>query len=154
MDSTTRIEISRPGTFTAVDGTKVTFTDADLAAAAAAFDPVSEPAPLVVGHPQLDAPAYGWVRSLSVEGGKLVATPEHIHPAFAEAVKAKSYRRVSASWYPPRHPQNPKPDAWYLKHIGFLGGAAPAIRGLQPVHFSEAQIEGAITIEEEGPYGR
>lgn len=141
------IEICRAGTFTSVQGTTVTFTEADLAGMASSYDRADEPAPLVTGHPGLDAPAYGWVAGLAIHDGKLVATPEDVEPSFAEAVAAKRYRRVSPEFYPPAHPSNPRPGNWYLKHVGFLGAAAPAIRGLRPVSFSEAQVDGAVTID-------
>jgi len=132
------ITIMRTGTFTSVEGTQVSFGASDLAAIAASYDAASDPAPLVVGHPQLDAPAYGWAAGLKVEGDRLVADADKIEPAFAEAVNAGRYPKISSSFYPPDHPANPKPGAWYLKHIGFLGGAAPAVKGLGTVHFSEA----------------
>ncbi|OYW21050.1 MAG: hypothetical protein B7Z43_11640, partial [Sphingomonas sp. 12-62-6] len=45
--------------------------EADLAATAAAYDPAKFEAPIVVGHPALDAPAYGWVRGLAFAEGTL-----------------------------------------------------------------------------------
>lgn len=132
------IVIMRPGTFTSVEGTQVSFSAADLAAIATSYDPSADPAPLVVGHPQLDAPAYGWAKALRMDGDRLVADPEKVEPAFAEAVSEGRYARISSSFYPPDHPANPKPGGWYLKHIGFLGGAAPAVKGLGIVQFREA----------------
>ena len=145
--ATDPIEIFRPGRFTSVEGVVVDVTLADLQAIADAYDPVAEPAPLVKGHPQLDHPALGWAASLAVVGDRLMATPEHVEPSFAEEVRAKRYRRISPSFYPAGHPSNPRPGSMYLKHVGFLGAAAPAVRGLKPVHFSEAQLEGALTID-------
>jgi hypothetical protein len=145
--SSPRINIFRPGRFTAVDGTNVEFTEADLQAAADGYDAAGDPAPLVVGHPKLDAPAYGWVKGLSYEAGKLVADVDQLEPAFAEAVRAGRYKKVSASFYPPTHPANPRPGAYSLKHVGFLGGAAPAVKGLGIVHFAEAAEQGLVTVE-------
>jgi hypothetical protein len=144
---TPRITILRPGKFTAVDGTEHSYSEADLTAIAAAYDPSSNPAPLVIGHPKLDHPAYGWVKGLSVEGGELVADadPDKLEPAFAEAVNAGRYRKVSASFYPPGHSQSPHPATSYLKHIGFLGAAAPGVKGLGTVAFAEAAD--LVTIE-------
>lgn len=147
MDTAPTIEIFRPGTFTAVDGQVVNFTAEDLASIAASYDAENEPAPLVIGHPQLDAPAMGWVDKVAMQGDRLVATPTDVEPAFAEAVRAKRFRRVSASLYPPGHAQNPKPEGWYLKHVGFLGAAAPSVRGLKPVAFSEAQQAASVTFD-------
>jgi len=148
MDQTPpSIRIARSGTFKSNEGVEVNFSEADLAAAAAAYDPASDPAPLVIGHPQLDDPAYGWVKSLAVEGGELVALPSDIEPSFAEAVRNRRYAKVSARFYTPDHPGNPKPGTWYLKHIGFLGAHAPGIKGLGTVQFSEGDDDGVATID-------
>ena len=67
------IRIFRAGTFTSVEGTVVSFTAEDLAAIASSYDPAVDPAPLVIGHPKMDDPAFGWAGALSVEGDVLVA---------------------------------------------------------------------------------
>ncbi len=61
-----RIEIFRPGTHTAMSGETIGFTEAQLRASAAAYDPAKHEAPIVVGHPRHDGPAYGWVKSLAI----------------------------------------------------------------------------------------
>jgi hypothetical protein len=144
------IIICRPGTFTSNEGVEVTFTEADLASIAAAYDPAGDPAPLVIGHPTLDAPAYGWAERLEVlEDGTLGAylDPNLTVPAFAEEVKAGRYRKVSPRFYLPDSAGNPKPGSLYLKHIGVLGAAAPAIKGLGTIEFAEDQPGTVITLE-------
>lgn len=140
------IRIARQGRFTSNEGVTVSFGAAELAAMAAAYDPAADPAPLVVGHPALDDPAYGWVSGLAVEGDALVATAERVEPAFAELVREGRYAKVSARFYPPDHPANPAPGAWYLKHVGFLGAHAPGIKGLGTVQFAEGAA-GGLTID-------
>lgn len=139
------IKILRPGTFTDIHGTKVTFTQSDLDQVITSYDRESDPAPIVVGHPTINAPAFGWIGSLAMENGVLVAHPSEVVPAFAEAVQAGHYRKISPQLYPPSSPNNPKPGSWYLQHVGFLGGAAPAIKGLGTVAFSDAAI-GVVTL--------
>ena len=78
-----RIEIFKAGTHTDSHGTTLTFSEADLAAMAGAYDPAISEAPIVVGHPSADAPAYGWIKSLSEKGGKLLAQPDQVDPTFA-----------------------------------------------------------------------
>ena len=142
------IRLARVGKFTSNEGVEVSFSEEMLAQIAAAYDPTADPAPLVVGHPRLDDPAYGWVDSLVVEGGELVARPgADIEPSFAEMVRARRFPKVSARFYPPDSPANPKPGAWYLKHIGFLGAHAPGIKGLGTVQFSEGDDQGVATID-------
>lgn len=132
------IRLFKPGTFTSVEGKKIAFSEADVAEIAESYDAGSDPAPLVVGHPTVAAPAYGWTAALQVVDGELAAVPEKVEPAFAEAVNAGRYRKVSAQLYERDHPANPKPGKLYLKHIGFLGGAAPAVKGLGTVAFAAA----------------
>lgn len=133
------IQIFRPGRHTAMDGRSITFAEADLAAAAAAYDPALHEAPIVVGHSGGDAaPAYGWIASLSTgEGGALEAAPRQVDPAFAEIVRAGRYKKVSASFYTPDSPHNPRPGGYYLRHVAFLGAEAPAVKGLRPVSFAD-----------------
>lgn len=137
---TARIEVFRPGTFTPMQGTALTYSAADLRAVADAYDPETAPVPVVVGHPTTDAPAYGWVQSFDFDGDKdrLFATVGEIDPAFSDAVKAGRYKKVSMSFFPPTAAANPVPGTWYPKHIGFLGGAAPAVSGLKNVAFAQA----------------
>ena len=135
----TQIEIFKPGKHTDVKGTVVTFSESDLKACASAYDPALYDAPLVVGHPTLEAPAYGWVKSISFAEGKLIAEPDRVDVAFAELVNEGRFSKVSASFYLPDAPNNPKPGVLYLKHIGFLGAAAPAIKGLKNVSFADSE---------------
>ncbi|MBB4954388.1 hypothetical protein H4S14_004153 [Agrobacterium vitis] len=136
--STARIEVFRPGTFQPMEGDALTYTAADLKAVADAYDPATAPAPVVVGHPSTDAPAYAWATGFEYDASaqRLYATVGEIDPAFSEAVKAGRYKKVSLSFFRPDHAANPVPGTWYPKHIGFLGGAAPAVSGLKNVQFS------------------
>lgn len=140
------LHIFRAGRHTPMRGEALEFSEADLVAMAAAYDPAVLEAPLVVGHPAIDAPAYGWVGALRAEGGDLVAEPRQVEPQFAELVQAGRFKRLSASFYAPGHARNPKPEAYYLKHVGFLGAAAPAVKGLKPIAFA-GDDEGTITLE-------
>jgi len=141
-----QLHIFRAGIHQPMQGGALEFRDADLAATAAAYDPALGEAPLVVGHPKTDAPAYGWVRALRAEGGDLVAEPHQVEPAFAEMVQAGRFKKISASFYTPNHPSNPKPGAFYLKHVGFLGAAAPAVKGLRDVAFAADEAD-VVTLE-------
>lgn len=142
--SQTRIQIFRTGTHTAMDGTEIAFSAADLGATAAAYDPARHEAPIVVGHPRHDGPAYGWVQGLTVENGALVADLDQVEPAFADLVRQGRFKKISAAFYGPRQKGNPNPGVYSLKHVGFLGAAAPAVKGLRQVQFAE---EGHLTVE-------
>ena len=121
----------------------LSFTESDLKACAEAYDPSVFKAPLVVGHPKLADPAYGWVASLSYADGLLNAGPDQVDANFAELVNDGKFPKVSASFYLPDSPNNPKPGVMYLKHVGFLGAAAPAIKGLKTVSFA-ADEQGVV----------
>lgn len=141
------LNIFRAGTHTDLHGRALTFTAADLAATAAAYDPTRHEAPLVVGHPALDDPAYGWVESLAVAGDRLDAVPRQVDPEFAALVNAERFNRISASFFLPDAPSNPAPGVYYLRHVGFLGAAAPAVPGLRKPSFALAAPADVCTLE-------
>ena len=137
------IHIFRPGRHTSMQGATIDFGEGDLIATAKAYDPTRHEAPLVIGHPRADAPAWGWVGGLTADEGGLFATPRQLDPAFAEMVRAGRFKKVSASFYTPDSPHNPVPGVYYLRHVGFLGAQPPAVKGLAPVpvNFAEGDTE-------------
>jgi hypothetical protein len=141
-----RIHIFRTGKHTATSGATLDFTEADLRSAAAAYDPAVHEAPLVIGHPAQDAPAFGWVKSLQHDGADLHASVDQVDAAFAEMVSGGKFKKVSASFYRPDAPTNPKPGSYYLRHVGFLGATPPAVKGLKAVEFA-GTAEDSVTVE-------
>lgn len=133
------IEIFRPGKHRAMNGSEIEFSEADLAATAAAYDPALHEAPLVIGHPKDNAPAWGWTRALSFAEPALTADADQVDAAFAEMVASGRFKKRSASFYPPNHPANPVPGIYYLRHIGFLGAQPPAVKGLKDIEFAEEE---------------
>lgn len=130
-------ELFQPGTHTDSAGRTLTFPPSAVRETADAYDPALHEAPIVVGHPAEDAPAYGWVEGLSFDGGRLKAHVRDVEPQFDELVRAGRYRKVSAAFYHPDSATNPKPGVWYLRHVGFLGAQPPAIKGLKPIEFRD-----------------
>lgn len=127
------LTILKVGCATDMHGQRYCFTANDLTATAAAYDPATHEAPLVLGHPAGDAssPAHGWIKRLTVDAaGALVATVEHVSDALKSLVRAGRFRNLSASFWPPTHPSNPTPGVYALRHVGALGASPPAIRGL------------------------
>ena len=141
-----RLHIFKAGLHTSGNGITRLYTADELAAMAAAYDPARFAAPLVVGHPQDNTPAYGWVARLVAEGDDLFAEVDAIDPLLADAIRVGMYRKISASLYLPESPANPVPGVLYLRHVGLLGGAAPAVKGLSPVTLSEG--DGVAEFEE------
>ncbi|UXN07521.1 hypothetical protein [Bartonella sp. HY761] len=136
----TQIEIFRPGTFHSMEGEDVVITNSDLQNIASRYD-ASFDAPIVIGHPENDMPAYGWVKGLTFDESKkrLVADVDITDEDFKRAVKAQKFKKISASFFAPDAPANPKPGHLYLRHVGFLGAAAPAVHGLKSVQFAGAK---------------
>lgn len=143
-----KLQIFRSGTHTDMNGHKLEFTADDVGAIVRNYDPAKFCAPLVVGHPKHNDPAYGWVASLSeTAGGVLEAEPKDVEPQFAEMVKSGRFRKISASLFCPDHPSNPVPGEYYLRHVGFLGAAAPAIPGLKQAEFGADDLAHTVTVE-------
>lgn len=142
-----RIHIFKPGKHTSAGGTSLEFQESDLQAAVNAYDPAIHEAPIVVGHPKDNGPAYGWVGSLEYDDKGVHALPRQVQEDFQEQVQAGRYKKVSASFYLPDAPGNPAPGNLYLRHVGFLGAAPPAIKGLEPVQFSEDE-DGVVEFNE------
>lgn len=151
---TARIDVFRSGTFTPMQGAALDYSAADLKAVADNYDYDTAPAPIVVGHPTIDAPAYGWVKSFDYDAtaDRLFANLIDINPEFAAEVKKGSYKKVSLSFFRPDNAANPVPDIWYPKHVGFLGGAAPAVTGLKNVQFA-AETDDAVFAADFGERG-
>lgn len=133
-------QIFKPGKHTASSGQVIEFTEQMLRAAVAAYDPALHEAPIVVGHPKDNGPAYGWVKSLSFDdSGAIVVDAQQVDADFSEMVQAGRFKKRSASWYLPDSPTNPKPGTLYLRHVGFLGAQPPAVKGLKEVAFAEEE---------------
>ena len=118
------IDVCRTGTWTDVRGRETEVTPALLDAVVADYA-TADPAPVVVGHPETDAPAYGWVERLRVSGDRLQAKLSDLAPEFRAAVEAGRYGPRSIALQGDR-----------LRHVGFLGGRAPAVPGLTPTRFA------------------
>ena len=119
------IDICRTGTWTDSSGKRVSIETAHLDRMVQSYGS-ADPAPVVVGHPEIDAPAYAWVDSVRRTGDRLQMKMRDIMPAFREAVEGGRYSSRSIAV---------KEGA--LKHVGFLGGRAPAVPGLAPTQFSD-----------------
>jgi hypothetical protein len=135
------IEVFRAGNY----GAKGNFTAADLDRIASSYDPAAHEAPAVIGHPETNGPAYGWVRSLKSDGSRLMATFSQVDPSFAEMVEAGRFKKRSASFY--RDPVTKVVTG--LRHVGFLGAKPPDVKGLKDIQFHDEGHEVAeVTFEE------
>lgn len=142
------IEIFKAGKRPDAHGTVVEITTTDLQQAADAYSLEYHEAPVVIGHPQMNAPAYAWVKGLQLEGDVLKAELDQVHPEFAEMVTQGRFKKVSASFYLANSPDNPKQGSLYLRHVGFLGAMPPAVKGLRNPEFAESE-KGVVDFCEE-----
>jgi hypothetical protein len=134
------IEVFRAGTHTATNGTTKTYTIEDLQAMAKLYnDQTDHEAPLVVGHPETNDPAYGWAKKLQVSGDRLQAFVEFVGDKIKSAIDSKMFKKVSIALYGNN----------LLRHIGLLGAAPPAVKGLAPVEFKSGDEYSEIEISTE-----
>lgn len=89
----------------------------------------SNEAPLVKGHPKTNSPAYAWVEKLAKRGNKLLAKLKDITPEINKEIREGKFKKVSISLY--------SDDS--LRHIGLLGAASPAVKGLKNVEFADEE---------------
>ncbi len=128
------IEIFKAGTHTDSAGNTKTFTEKDLDRIVDSYDPAKHEAPVVIGHPKDNAPAWAWVQGIKRIGQKLFYREKDSQPEFDDMRKRGLFKKRSISLYP---------DGT-LRHIGWLGANPPAIKGLADVAFSD---DGSMTIE-------
>jgi len=130
------IQIFKSGSHGAMNGERLSFSDADVALSAVSYDAKRAPASLVLGHPTGVANSLGRVLTLVAEGGALFAVAE-VSKTLINLVRSGRYKNVSASFHMPTSKANPVPGTFYLIHVGFLGASSPAVRGMQPISFGE-----------------
>lgn len=136
-------EIFKSGKQTSSAGSTIDFSESDLQKTVEAYDPSLHEAPIVVGHPKDNLPAYGWVSKIDFSDGILNADAIQVDEDFSEMVRAGRFKKRSASFYSPDSPSNPVPGVYYLRHVAFLGAEPPAVKGLKDVNFSEDE-EGIV----------
>lgn len=129
------IEIARVGDFVDAKGTSVKIDDDFLNAVIVNFNASHHEPPIVIGHPGVDAPAFGWTEELRRKGDRLEARFTDTNDEFEKMVKEGAFRKRSSSFYtqPP-----------VLKHVGFLGAMPPAIKGLKNIQFNDGD---SVTVE-------
>lgn len=127
------IEVFQAGKHTDSAGNTRNWSRADLDQVVSNFD-AAQPAPLVIGHPKTDSPAWGWTESLKRVGNKLLAKFNQVPQSVADAVRDGRYRNRSVKLASGQ-------DGWHLVHVGLLGAAPPAVEGLAPIAF-DAEPEG------------
>jgi hypothetical protein len=136
------IELFRAGDY----GDKGSYNAADIDKMVANYDPAKHEAPVVMGHPEMDAPAYGWVEAVKRSGNVLLGKLKQVPDQFSKLVDEGRFKKRSISFY--RGENGPS-----LRHVGFLGAMPPEVKGLADVklaHFSAGDgVFTAIDFKEE-----
>lgn len=129
------IAIFKTGRHTDSAGNTRDWTEEDLDRIVESYDPArGHEAPVVIGHPEANAPAYGWVERLKRVGNLLFYRERDPQPEFTDMRKRGMFKKRSISLYP---------DGT-LRHVGWLGAQPPAVKGLPDFAFGD---EGGMTIE-------
>ena len=137
---TKRIHVFKAGDQTSAQGVQRNFSEKDLEQVVKTYDPAIHEAPLVIGHAgdNDSTPAYGWIKGFAKQGGNLYADVAFTDTA-KDLVKDGHYRKVSISFYSPDSAINPHKGKWSARHLALLGASPPAVKGLEPFSFSEAE---------------
>ncbi len=90
------IEIFRAGTHTDDQGKTREITTQFLEEVVRNFSPSLHEPPAVIGHPADNAPAFGWVEDLRLNGDVLEAKFKEVDPSFEEMVRAGRFKKRSA----------------------------------------------------------
>ena len=121
------IQVFKTGKHIDASGQEKEWRKEDLDQIIYSYNPQGHEAPVVIGHPEENAPAYGWVEALKREGEVLYAKLKNLVPDFVDMVRRGLFKKRSISVYPDLT----------LRHIGFLGAIPPAIKGLEDIKFQE-----------------
>lgn len=125
------VEVFRAGDY----GTQGKYTAQDLADIAGRYDPALCEAPLTMDHVEA-GPAFGWVKSLRVEGEALIADFSQVPGWFLDAVKRGTWKKRSVEFVS----SIPELKGMYLRAVTFLGAITPRVQGM-PNLFSAAKFE-------------
>ncbi|NJL56875.1 hypothetical protein HC928_18265 [bacterium] len=108
---------------------------------AASYNADEHEAPVCIGHPKDNSPAFGWVRSLTESEGDLYADLE-VQESFYKMLEKGLFKKRSVSFYDSAPP--------VFRHLGFLGARPPHVKGLKPLELGESDLE-IVSITENLP---
>lgn len=138
------VEIFRVGDWTSSNGYRHDWTSEDLDAIVDAYMNQDEEhpwvAPVVLGHPVDNSPAYGWVEKVYRVGDVLMARLVKLNKAFVKMLKDGAFKNRSIM----------VDENNLLWHIGFLGAVPPAVSGLAPIEFKAPKGGRVMTFQLDG----
>lgn len=114
------------GKHTDSKGNTKEWTNDDLDKICYQFKNVHSTVPVCIGHPQTNSPAYGWLNNVQRIGNNLYCDFKDVQEEFKTALKKGLFKNRSISLDKDLN----------IRHLAFLGGQAPAIKGLEQFCFS------------------
>lgn len=120
-------QIFKTGQHTDSKGNTHNWTIEDLDKIVYQANNVHKDSPICVGHPQSNSPAYGWLKDVQRIGNGLYCDFKDVQKEFIEAVKKGLFKNRSISLDKDLN----------IRHLAFLGGQAPAIKGLEQFCFED-----------------
>lgn len=124
------IEIFRAGDYRSQGKGRISREDLDRVVRN--YNPAFHEAPVTIGHPADNLPAFGWIDRVAMNGDVLVAQEKQVDPQFNELRQAGRFKKRSASFY-----TDADGNVTGLRHVGYLGAQPPAVKGLQDVKFDD-----------------
>jgi hypothetical protein len=85
--------------------------------------------PVVIGHPNSESPAWGWVKDVRNNNNTLEVKLNKIVPEFVDWISQNRWPNRSIRLLKNEQP----PGGYKLGHVGFLGAAPPAVKGLKTI---------------------
>ena len=129
------IAVFRSGRHTDSNGNTRAWSNEELDRIADVYNPLEHEAPVVIGHPKDNSPAWGWVKSLKRKKDILYANLGGIVPEFEDMLKKGLFKKRSVSFY----------EDGNLRHVGFLGAMPPSVKGLPDIEFKDNGAEVSIS---------
>ncbi len=130
------VEVFRVGDWTSANGYRHQWTTDDIDDIIDRYtnQDLEHPwvAPVVLGHPVDNSPAYGWVEKLYRVGDVMMARLVKLNKSFVQMLKDGSFANRSIMIDGDN----------LLWHIGFLGAVPPAVDGLAPIEFGKGRKKG------------
>ena len=127
-------QIFSAGKHTDSKGNTKEWTTDDLDKIVYQFENVHKNAPICVGHPQTNSPAYGWLDNVKRIGNGLYCTFKDVQDEFKTAVNKGLFKNRSISLDKDLN----------IRHLAFLGGQAPAIKGLEQFCFESQENDTVV----------
>ncbi len=122
-------QIFSTGNHTDSKGNTKEWTTEDLDKIVYQFENVHKNAPVCVGHPQSNSPAYAWLDKVKRIGNGLYCTFKDVQDEFKTAVNKGLFKNRSISLDKDLN----------IRHLAFLGGQAPAVKGLEQFCFENQE---------------